>query len=204
MDLDDLIGGVYSALSVDRLPAPEQRPHLAEQIRRALFPPDHFSEQVRVAMLVGRKGLAPAHSILSLPADPPAAVRSPGAVSDHGRWTSATIMPVAPMGTCRTTWPGYWAERRSKNRPLLDRRTLHLLRRQHGSCPICGELLLHADREPQSPREWEQWHRTTRKAITRQIIAVYGNGLPDETRLVHSSCLRRTTDGQQEPASLHT
>jgi RNA-directed DNA polymerase len=99
---------------------------------------------------------------------------------------------------------GYWAERRSKNKPLLDRRTLHLLRRQHGSCPICGELLLHADREPQSPHEWEQWHRTTRKAMTRQIIAVYGNGLPDETRLVHSSCLRRTTDGQQEPAPLHS
>ena len=36
---------------------------------------------------------------------------------------------------------GYRAERRSKNRPLLDRRTLHLIRRQHGSCPICGELL---------------------------------------------------------------
>src|SRR3954469_23133405 len=99
---------------------------------------------------------------------------------------------------------GYWAERRSKNKPLLDRRTLHLLRRQHGSCPICGELLLHADREPQSPREWEQWHRTTRKAITRQIIAVYGNGLPDETRLVHSTRHRRTTDGQQAPAPLHS
>jgi len=99
---------------------------------------------------------------------------------------------------------GYWAERRSKNKPLLDRRTLHLLRRQHGSCPICGEWLLHADREPQSPREWEQWHRTTRKAITRQIIAVYGNGLPDETRLVHASCLRRTTGTRQEPAPLHS
>jgi RNA-directed DNA polymerase len=99
---------------------------------------------------------------------------------------------------------GYWAERRSKNRPLLDRRTLHLVRRQHGSCPICGEWLLHADREPQSPREWEQWHRTTRKAITRQIIAVYGNGLPDETRLVHSSCRRRTTSTRQEPAPLYS
>jgi trans-aconitate methyltransferase len=56
IDLDYLIGGVYSALSVDQLPAPEQRPHFAEQIRRALHPADHFSEQVRVAMLIGRKG----------------------------------------------------------------------------------------------------------------------------------------------------
>jgi RNA-directed DNA polymerase len=102
------------------------------------------------------------------------------------------------------TQAGYWAERRSKSKPLLDRRTLHLLRRQHGACPICGELLLHADREPQSPREWEQWHRTTRKAMTRQNIIAYGNGLPDETRLVHSTCHRRTTDGQQEPAPLHS
>jgi hypothetical protein len=97
---------------------------------------------------------------------------------------------------------GYWAERRSRNKPLLDRRTL--LRRQHGSCPICDELLLHADREPQRPREWEQWHRTTRKAITRQTLVVHGNGLPDETRFVHVSCLRRTADGQQEPAHLHS
>lgn len=33
----------------------------------------------------------------------------------------------------------YWAERRAKSKPLLDRRTLHLLRRQHGACPICGQ-----------------------------------------------------------------
>jgi RNA-directed DNA polymerase len=68
----------------------------------------------------------------------------------------------------------YWADRRSKSRPLLDRRTLHLLRRQNGSCTICGQLLLHADREPQSPREWEQWHRTTRKAMTEQHAGAAG------------------------------
>ena len=39
---------------------------------------------------------------------------------------------------------------------------------QNGRCPLCGDLLLRADREPQSPQQWEQWHRTTRKAITRQ------------------------------------
>jgi RNA-directed DNA polymerase len=65
----------------------------------------------------------------------------------------------------------------------------------------------HSSRRQRNRRgggEWEQWHRTTRKAITRQTLVVYGNGLPDETRLVHSSCLRRTTDGQQEPAPLHS
>src|SRR6266545_4099920 len=53
----------------------------------------------------------------------------------------------------------YWATRRRKRKPLLDPSTLRLLHRQHGRCPICQELLLHADREPHSPQEWEQWHR---------------------------------------------
>jgi RNA-directed DNA polymerase len=98
---------------------------------------------------------------------------------------------------------GYWADRRRKTKPLLDRRTLHLLRRQNGTCPICGHLLLHADREPQSPHEWEQWHRTTRRAITEQHIIAHGTGLPDETRLVHATCHRRT-GGQQDPAPLYS
>jgi RNA-directed DNA polymerase len=56
------------------------------------------------------------------------------------------------------------------NQPPLDRSTLRLLKQQHGRCVLCGELLLHADREPHSPEEWQQWHRTTRKAITRHVV----------------------------------
>ncbi|ROO52818.1 ubiquinone/menaquinone biosynthesis C-methylase UbiE [Micromonospora sp. Llam0] len=55
IDLEHLIGGVYSALSTDHLPAPEQRPEFAEQIRQALHPVDRFSEHVRVMMLIGQK-----------------------------------------------------------------------------------------------------------------------------------------------------
>ncbi|MEV0806547.1 group II intron reverse transcriptase/maturase [Micromonospora sp. NPDC050200] len=99
---------------------------------------------------------------------------------------------------------GYWAERRRKNRPPLDRSTLYLLLRQQGRCAICGDLLLHADREPHSPGEWEQWHRTTRKAISRQHIIAHGTGTPDETRLVHSHCQRRTTGASKEPAPLYS
>ena len=33
--------------------------------------------------------------------------------------------------------------------------TWHLLRRQRGRCPLCRGLLLHADRQPQSPEEWQ-------------------------------------------------
>jgi len=56
MDLDHLIGGVYSALSVDQLPEPDRRADFAEQIRQALHPTTTISEHVRVAMLIGRKG----------------------------------------------------------------------------------------------------------------------------------------------------
>ncbi|WP_148083781.1 hypothetical protein [Micromonospora sp. Llam0] len=75
IDLEHLIGGVYSALSTDHLPAPEQRPKFAEQIRQALHPVDRFSEHVRVMMLIGQKDRladaavrpTPAHSCLDYP-----------------------------------------------------------------------------------------------------------------------------------------
>jgi RNA-directed DNA polymerase len=90
----------------------------------------------------------------------------------------------------------YWAQRRRKSKPPLDRSTLHLLHKQQGRCPRCGDFLLHADREPQSPQEREQWHHTTRKAITRQAIVARGrDGTPDDTRLVHSYCQRWATGG---------
>jgi RNA-directed DNA polymerase len=97
----------------------------------------------------------------------------------------------------------YWAKRRRKNAPPLDRSTLVLLYKQKGRCPICGDLLLHADREPHSPREWEQWHRTTRKAITKHHIIAHGtHGTPDDTRLIHSHCQRRATGTGKQPAPL--
>jgi len=98
----------------------------------------------------------------------------------------------------------YWAARRRKNRPPLTPGTLAMLRGQRGRCPLCGDLLLYAGREPHSPEEWEQWDRTTRKAITKQAIAINGRGgVPGTTtRLVHSYCQRRAT-GAKEPALLY-
>jgi RNA-directed DNA polymerase len=98
----------------------------------------------------------------------------------------------------------YWNQRRGRNQPPLDRSTLRLLKVQHGRCAICADLLLHADREPHTPEEWQQWHRTTRKAITRQLIIARGrDGTPGETRLIHTYCQRRTSAGADstEPAS---
>ncbi|MFZ0159844.1 MAG: group II intron maturase-specific domain-containing protein [Kineosporiaceae bacterium] len=98
----------------------------------------------------------------------------------------------------------YWAQRRRKNQPLLDRSVLILLAKQKGRCPLCTGLLLHADHEPSSPTEWEQWHRVTRKAITKQYVTVEpGTGRSDGTRLVHSHCQRRATGATKEPAHLY-
>ena len=54
LDLEQLVGGIYSALPVSQLPPPDQRPQFAAQVRRALAPHEQFSEHVHVAMLLGR------------------------------------------------------------------------------------------------------------------------------------------------------
>jgi ubiquinone/menaquinone biosynthesis C-methylase UbiE len=54
LDLDYLIGGLYSALPVQRLPPPDQRAAFAERVRRSVAPRERFTEPVRVRMLLGR------------------------------------------------------------------------------------------------------------------------------------------------------
>jgi RNA-directed DNA polymerase len=89
---------------------------------------------------------------------------------------------------------GYWAKRRSKVKPPLDRYTLRLLSRQAGLCPLCGDHLLSADQPPQSPRQWERWWlHVTRRAIAASYLVHHGRPGPpdgDQTRLVHASCHR--------------
>ena len=66
----------------------------------------------------------------------------------------------------------YWAARRRRGTPPLDPPRLRLLQRQRGRCPLCGQLLLHADQEPHHPDEWEQWIKAVRTATRRQAITV--------------------------------
>ncbi|MGW3473643.1 group II intron reverse transcriptase/maturase [Saccharopolyspora sp. NPDC000995] len=98
----------------------------------------------------------------------------------------------------------YWAERRRRRKPPLDKSRLRLLQAQHGRCPLCRSLLLHADQEPQSPEEWETWVKVTRKAIRKQAIITYaGHGTSDDTaalRLVHAHCARQANSGARSPA----
>lgn len=88
----------------------------------------------------------------------------------------------------------YWAQRRRKRTPLpVDATTVRLLQAQHGRCPICGGLLLHADHPPQSPHEWETWRVVIRKATSKQHIAFPDESAPGDQRirLLHTHCQRR-------------
>jgi RNA-directed DNA polymerase len=88
----------------------------------------------------------------------------------------------------------YWADRRRRVRPPLDRYTLRLLDRQDGRCPLCGQHVLFAEQPPQSPSEWERWWlQVVRKAVVGDHLVHHGGpGSPDgaEIRLVHASCHR--------------
>ncbi|MFC0430562.1 class I SAM-dependent methyltransferase [Kutzneria buriramensis] len=55
LSLEQVVGGVYSALPVDRLPAPAERPRFAERLGEALQPHRPFIERVRVTILTGRR-----------------------------------------------------------------------------------------------------------------------------------------------------
>ncbi len=88
----------------------------------------------------------------------------------------------------------YWTARRRKVKPPLDSYNLHLLARQDGCCPLCGDHLLVPDQPPQSPHEWERWWLSVaRRAIAADHLTHHGRGgTPDgnRTRLVHTSCHR--------------
>ena len=100
----------------------------------------------------------------------------------------------------------YWAGRREKVKPPLDRYTLRLLTSQHGLCPLCGDYLLSADQPPQSPWQWEQWWlHVTRKAVAASYLTHHGRpGMPDDdqTRLVHASCQRAFQARQRRKPAL--
>jgi len=112
-------------------------------------------------------------------------------------WTPIVRHRMVP-GTASVDDPAladYWAARRRRRKPLLGTAVLRLLQAQDGCCPLCGTLLLHADHEPQSPHEWEQWFKAVRHAVRKHAVAAdTGHGTPDEPaalRLVHTHCRRR-------------
>jgi RNA-directed DNA polymerase len=100
----------------------------------------------------------------------------------------------------------YWTERRRRQPPPpLDKLTLGLLKAQGGRCQLCGDLLLYADEQPQSPTEWEQWLRATRKAVKKHNLGyreAHGGSDDDQLRLIHADCQRRLIAGHAQEALL--
>jgi RNA-directed DNA polymerase len=131
--------------------------------------------------------------------------RDSGAYLHRFAWTNIVRHQMV-RGTSSPDDPAlteYWAARRRRGIPRpIDPATLRLLQSQHCRCPWCGQLLLDADRPPQTPREWEQWLAATRKAITRNAIAEQAGSTPDEgrLRLLHAHCSRRSA-GDAKPGS---
>jgi RNA-directed DNA polymerase len=103
-------------------------------------------------------------------------------------------------GTASTDDPSlaeYWALRRRRSKPPVAQAILSLVRAQDGRCPVCQGLLLHADREPQNPQEWELWFTTIRKALRKHALtAMAEQGAPNDhaaLHLIHAHCHRRIT-----------
>lgn len=125
--------------------------------------------------------------------------RDSGAYLRKFSWTKIVRHQVVKAGASMDdpALTHYWATRRRKSQTPLDQRGSfrQSLYEQQGRCPLCGDYLLHADQEPTSPQEWEQWFRTIRKAITKRVIVETGRegGQPDRNRLrlIHTHCQRR-------------
>ncbi|MER5222405.1 class I SAM-dependent methyltransferase [Streptomyces flaveus] len=56
LSLDQIVGGVFSAIPAGELPTPGERPAFAERVRRALPDQRSFVEEVKVSALVGHAG----------------------------------------------------------------------------------------------------------------------------------------------------
>jgi RNA-directed DNA polymerase len=133
--------------------------------------------------------------------------RESGAYLHKFAWTKIVRHQMVPGGASPDdpALTDYWANRRRRTTPPLDKTGLRLLQAQHGRCPLCGNLLLHADREPQSPREWEQWITATRQAVRKHALTTApGTGTSNEPaalRLVHAHCHRRHAADGEHPAT---
>jgi len=132
--------------------------------------------------------------------------RDSGAYLHKFAWT-AIVRHQLVKGAASTDDPAltdYWAQRRRRRKPPLNRSGLRLLTEQRGRCPLCGDFLLHADHEPQHPDEWEQWLKATRKAVRKNAVtAEPGHGTsndPVSLHLVHTHCRRRRHTDSTTPA----
>ncbi|MEV7038659.1 hypothetical protein [Amycolatopsis sp. NPDC051061] len=55
LSVEEIVGGVFSAMSPSQLPPPEARPAFTERVREAVVPHGPVREQVRVRILTGTR-----------------------------------------------------------------------------------------------------------------------------------------------------
>jgi hypothetical protein len=70
-----------------------------------------------------------------------------------------------------------------------------------------GDYLLHADQQPLSPRDWEQWFVVTRRALRKQYLTEQADDVQADGRgsyrLVHTYCQRRYSAQANGTSQLH-
>jgi RNA-directed DNA polymerase len=82
----------------------------------------------------------------------------------------------------------YWAQRRRKTPPPIDKTSQWLLKAQDGRCAICKTAFLPDDDRPQTPQDWEAWLTSARKAIVKVVTPEDPEPGDHEPRLVHIRC----------------
>ncbi|SER44350.1 group II intron reverse transcriptase/maturase [Actinokineospora terrae] len=115
-----------------------------------------------------------------------------GAYLHRFGWTKIVrhVMVVGTSSVDDPTLTDYWNKRRRKKQLPVDNTTQRLLRQQQGQCRLCGDYLLHADRPPANPHEWEQWLRVVTKAIVHGHLAQRPPDTPstESLQLIHTYC----------------
>jgi RNA-directed DNA polymerase len=125
--------------------------------------------------------------------------RDSGAYLHKFAWTPVTRHPLVKGGASPDdpALTRYWADRRRKRRPPpLAPSLTRQITKQRGRCTRCGDYLLFADHEPQSPSQWEAWFTAIRTAIVKTAIVTQPQGRPgaQNHHLVHAYCLPTPED----------
>ena len=92
----------------------------------------------------------------------------------------------------------YWAARRRRGRPPLGRARLRLLLKQRGRCPLCGDLLLHAEPSRNTPTNGNSGSQRPQGDPPPRDHPRPGTrdtGGTHAFRLIHTHCRRRRPDG---------
>ncbi|WP_217167081.1 group II intron reverse transcriptase/maturase [Streptomyces sp. AC512_CC834] len=124
--------------------------------------------------------------------------RISGAFLPRFSWTGIVRHHIVKGRASRDdpTLSEYWHNRRRKTvPPPMDKASLALAIRQRGLCSLCKQaLIVGAEYEPDSPREWINWFAASKRTLHKHHFTYRRDGGTDERnnlRLVHSECHRQ-------------